>query len=248
MLTACSNGTAENAKSLDQLKSQTSTPKNAQVHNRGVNLKELKLDSVMGAYGLIDPTKLNASIYCDLKYWSEDNFLKQRIYLKLNRPFLQKSVANRLAKCQEKLTAYDTSLHLLIYDAVRPLDIQYKMWKALDSIPDKRRVQFVSNPSHRSLHNYGAAVDLTICDSKNQPLDMGAAFDEFRPIAFPSLENEYFRKGLLSEKQLSNRKLLRRIMRSQGFVHLPTEWWHFNAFSIDYARKHFKVLQQEPKY
>ena len=121
------------------------------------------------------------------------------------------------------------------------------MWKALDSIPVKRRIQFVSNPSNRSLHNYGAAVDLTICNSQSQPLDMGAAFDAFDPIAFPSREEEFFKSGRLTAEQIANRKLLRRIMLAERFTQLPSEWWHYNACTIDHAKKNFKVLLEEPE-
>jgi D-alanyl-D-alanine dipeptidase len=228
----------------ENISSKGITPNTKQSNDK----KEANLDSLMGAYGLIDPCALNKAIRFEMKYATTDNFLNQILYQCLNRPFLQKSVANRLAKCQERLSAYDSSLHLLIYDAVRPLDSQYKMWKALDSIPVNRRIQFVSNPSNRSLHNYGAAIDLTICDSRSNPLDMGAAFDEFDPIAFPSREEEFFIKGMLTKEQLVNRKLLWRIMISEGFSQLPSEWWHFNACSLAYAKKHFKVLLKEPGY
>lgn len=125
-------------------------------------------------FGLSDVSSLDSNIWFDLKYASSDNFMKVKLYEKIDRPYLQSDVARRLIKCSEFLRSIDTSLHLLIYDAVRPVTVQWKMWAALDSIPPVDRVKFVSNPRNKSLHNYGAAVDLTICKSDRTPLDMGA--------------------------------------------------------------------------
>ena len=46
-----------------------------------------------------------------------------------------------------------------------------------------------------SIHNYGAAVDLTICDGKGKPLDMGAGYDDIRKIAYPKYESQFSKYG-----------------------------------------------------
>ena len=158
---------------------------------------------------------------------------------------MQKSVALRLAKCQELLTAKDSSLHLLVYDGLRPLSVQWEMWIALDTIPEGQRGKFVSNPKNGSVHNYGAAVDLTICRSSGEPLDMGAGYDDIREIAYPSLEAQFLASGDLTRKQIANRELLRSAMRSQRFSNIPTEWWHFNAFPRAVVKGKFKVVENE---
>jgi D-alanyl-D-alanine dipeptidase len=168
------------------------------------------------------------------------------LYASIKKPYLQKGIAMRLGKCQELLTAIDSSLHLMIYDAVRPLSVQRKMWLALDSIPIAQRVKYVADPKHKSMHNYGAAVDLTICNSDNISLDMGAGFDDFNPIAYPALEGKFYLNGDLTADQIANRKLLRRVMGAQGFVNLPTEWWHFDACPRKFAQLNYKVLEVEP--
>lgn len=203
-------------------------------------------DSVLLFHNLVDVQELNSRIYVDLKYAGTDNFLKMRLYDRISKAYLQKDVAERLAKCQDQLSKIDSGLHLLIYDAVRPVSVQHKMWRALDTIPSKERGNYVSNPANRSLHNYGAAVDLTICDSKRVPLDMGAAFDEFNEIAFPSMEAKFLANGQLTLEQINNRKLLRQVMRSQYFRNLPTEWWHFNACSREDAKVKYSYLEKEP--
>ena len=150
-----------------------------------------------------------------------------------------------LNKAQERLTFLKPGLHLLVYDAARPLSVQQHMWNALDSIPVKERVKFVSSPRGKSLHNLGCAVDLTICDAKGIPLDMGAGFDDIRLIAYPMHEAKFLADGSLTMQHVENRKLLRRVMRYAGFTGIPTEWWHFNAYSRRSAQNKFKILLNE---
>ena len=204
-----------------------------------------KRDSILLIYNLVDIQTINKAIYVDLKYATTDNFMKIVLYEKMNRAFLQWDVAERLSSCQDYLTKLNPTLHLLVYDAARPESVQWKMWNALDSIPSKERGKFISNPIHKSLHNYGAAVDLTICDSKGKALDMGAEFDDIREIAYPSLEAEFLASGELTKVQIENRNLLRQVMRHQKFRNIPTEWWHFNACSRAEASLKYQSIQEE---
>jgi D-alanyl-D-alanine dipeptidase len=197
--------------------------------------------------GLIDVQSMNDQIFADLRYATDSNFMGFQLYETIKRPYLQPDVAERLSKCQDYLSEMDSSLHLLIYDASRPVSVQKLMWEALDTIPPSLRGRYVSNPNNRSLHNMGAAVDLTICDGDGRPLDMGAGFDEFAEIAYPRMEAHFLKTGALSKKQHFNRLLLRKVMRSQKFRQLPTEWWHYNAYSRDVARSKYSVLKEEPK-
>jgi D-alanyl-D-alanine dipeptidase len=171
--------------------------------------------------------------------------MKIVLYEKLDRAFLQQEVAARLSNCQDYLTKLNPTLHLLVYDAARPESVQWKMWNALDSIPAKERGKFISNPKHKSLHNFGAAVDLTICDSKGIALDMGAGFDDIREIAYPSLEAKFLASGELTKLQVENRNLLRQVMRHQKFRNLPTEWWHFNACTRAEASLIYQSVKEE---
>lgn len=188
----------------------------------------------------------NKRIYWDLKYASADNFMHRVLYDTLKAVYVQRDVARRLAKCQELLTSIDSSLHLLVYDGVRPLSVQWEMWRALDTIPPAQRGKFVSNPRNGSVHNYGAAVDLTICTSSRKPLDMGAGYDDIRPIAYPSLEAQFIASGELTSDHIKNRQLLRKVMRSQGFINIPTEWWHFNAGLKVVLQQRYKMVLHEP--
>jgi len=231
--------------------------KNSFQQNNGIKQTEIKLNSnkvdslkkkvqtLKSFDSLIDIRELNQAIKVELKYTTEDNFMRMRLYEKIDRAYLQKDVAKRLAKVQDALSNKKPGYCLLVYDALRPVSVQRKMWKALDSIPPLRRGKFVSNPTNKSLHNMGAAVDLTIVDNKGVPLDMGAGFDDIREIAYPAFEQRFLQTGELSKKQVENRLLLRRLMQAQGFRQLQTEWWHYNACTKSEALKRYEVLYDE---
>lgn len=193
--------------------------------------------------GLVDVQTLNPNIYVMLKYASEDNFMHENVYGSLAKAYLQPEMAKKVAKAQEKLTTIDSNLHLLIYDATRPRSVQQKMWNLLDSIPIHQRVKFVSNPKNGSIHNYGWAVDLTICDENKVPLDMGAGYDDARKIAYPILEEKFLASGELSQQQVKNRKLLRKVMRAGGMWNIQTEWWHFNGMTRTKAKENYNIIE-----
>lgn len=207
--------------------------------NQSQNPKKLR----KGFEKLVDIQTLDSSIRVDLKYATTDNFMKKRLYFDIDKAYLQKVIAQRFVKCNTYLKKLHPNYRLLVYDAARPRSIQQAMWDALDSVPFKERTKFVSNPANGSVHNYAAAVDLTICDKYGNVLDMGAGYDDIRLIAYPSKEVYYLKKGLLTRKQIENRKLLRKVMTSQGFINIPTEWWHFNGVTRKQAKVQFAILE-----
>ena len=226
-------------------KQKNNTQEKIKEKNKPQGLIKDQKTTVLPAH-LVDVQSVCPDIQIDLKYCTSDNFLKQRLYFSINRAYLQKDVAIRLAKVQQALSKQKPGYRLLVFDALRPVSVQEKMWKALDTIVPVERAKFVSNPKNRSLHNFGAAVDISIVDTEGQLLDMGAGFDDIRKIAYPCLEDSFLRAGQLSPLQLSNRLLLRNLMKSQGFRQLPTEWWHYNACSRDEAKQKYQVVFQEP--
>lgn len=189
--------------------------------------------------GLKDVQQLDASIKVELKYATEDNFMDRVLYDSLFHAFLQEEAAVKLANAQKKLKEKDSTLSLLIYDAVRPNSIQYKMWDMVKNTPKKI---YVAEPGMGSLHNFGGAVDLTIVKD-GVPLDMGTVYDFFGKKAQPRYNKFFLDRKELSPEQVQNRELLRAIMRSAGFIPINSEWWHFNAFSITYARKTYKIVE-----
>ncbi|HLN95394.1 MAG TPA: D-alanyl-D-alanine dipeptidase [Flavobacterium sp.] len=164
-----------------------------------------------------DTTLVNVSDYVsgivlDMKYASEENFLKEKVY-DCAECYLRYATVKALLKAQSQAGRYGYKLR--VFDCYRPHSVQKKMWKLVPN-PD-----YVADPAKGSIHNRGGALDLTLCDSIGVPLDMGTAFDHFGPEASPSYTQ-------FSEDVLENRRKLRRIMKKAGFRQLPSEWWHFN--------------------
>lgn len=192
--------------------------------------------------GLVNVQQIAPGILVELKYSTTDNFIGFDVYGDLNTAFLQPDVAQKLAAAQKELSKRRPGYVLLIYDAARPVSVQQKMWDTLRNRPLDRS-KYVSNPANGgSLHNYGAAVDLTIADSTGKPIDMGTPYDFFGPEAHPSREAEMLAAGKLTTAQIENRKLLREVMRSAGFFGITTEWWHYNACTRAAAKEKYKLL------
>ena len=116
------------------------------------------------------------------------------------------------------------------------------MWTTLE-MPFNEKVRYVSNPKNGSIHNYGCAVDLTICKSDGKLLDMGTDFDHFGRAANVSKEYLLLTDSVLSYKQFDNRKLLRKVMKSAGFSTISSEWWHFNALSRSEAKRNYSIIE-----
>ena len=226
--------------------SKKAAPKVLKASSQQTSPEKLKDTTVVSQFNLVDVQSLNKDIFVELKYATTDNFMGIILYERLKKAYLQKDVAERLSKVQGYLSQLKPGFHLLIYDALRPVSVQQKMWNALDSLPPVERGKFVSNPKNRSLHNMGAAVDLTILDQNGVPLDMGAGYDDIRQIAYPSMEKQFITEGKLTAIHMENRDLLRNVMKSQGFRQLQTEWWHFNACSRAEGLLKYKVLFEEP--
>lgn len=192
--------------------------------------------------GLVNIQNIRPQILIDVRYSDTNNFMGMDVYGNLNRIYLQPSVAADLGKAQDALKAIDSSLTLLVYDGVRPRSVQQLMWDALN-MPLHEKTKFVSNPKNGSLHNYGAAVDLTIADTLGNALDMGAGYDDIRKIAYPRYEKAYLDSGLITQQQLDNRILLRKVMKAGGFWNIQTEWWHFNRYNRAKAKTLFTIVE-----
>jgi D-alanyl-D-alanine dipeptidase len=202
--------------------------------------KAENLESYLQTKNLVNVSAMDNSIRSELKYATTDNFTKTILYDTLLNIYLHPLAADKLIKAQKYLKALHADYSLLVYDAVRPLSIQKKMYKVVQNTP---YAAYVANPTRTGLHNYGMAVDLTICDKDGTPLDMGTPFDFFGSAAGINKEAELIQKGVLTNKQVKNRELLRKVMIHAGFKTIRGEWWHFNAVSITEARQSYKVIE-----
>ena len=216
----------------DQIHKKPSAPET-------LNLEPETLNPQPETLSLVNILDADNTILVDLKYATTDNFTGMILYDELREAYLQPDVARMLTEAHRHLKALYPGLRLLVYDAARPLSVQQKMW---DYVKDTPYSRYVAHPDRLSLHNFGAAVDLTIADSLGQPLDMGTPFDHFGRAAGTSDEQGLIGQGLLNRQQVQNRELLRQVMRHAGFRSISGEWWHFNACSLQEARQRYAVI------
>ena len=186
-----------------------------------------------------DVTSLDG-VRAELKYATKDNFMKENVYGEWQKAYLHKDAFAKFAKANEWLRKNHTGHSFLVYDALRPRSMQWKLWNHVKDTPAQ---MYVANPERGSVHNYGFALDLTVADAKGRPLDMGAGFDDFREIAQPKFEQRFLEEGKLTEKQIENRKILREAMISAGFTQLPHEWWHYEALPRDEIKEKYKIVE-----
>lgn len=184
--------------------------------------------------------KASSEVVLDLKYATADNFMKEDIYAGFPRCFMAPLAAEMLLKACEILRKEQPHLQFRIWDALRPRSIQAQFFDFLAGTPFQ---SYVANPFPGSLHNFGMAIDLTLQTKEGELLDMGTYFDDFRDIAQPKLESHFLKTGGLTQAQLDNRLLLRRLLEDQGFKVLEHEWWHFNALPKDQVYGKHPILE-----
>jgi D-alanyl-D-alanine dipeptidase len=172
----------------------------------------------------------------DLRYATSDNFMNRNVYGEFRTAFLHRLAAEKLDQASKALRREHPGFSLLILDAFRPQAAQYVLWDHVKGTPQEA---YVANPERGSMHSYGCAVDLTVLDEKGRELDMGTGFDSFIPLSQPKLEAQFLSEGKLSENQYKNRLILRSAMEEAGFIQLPHEWWHYDAFTGDEVRSKF---------
>jgi zinc D-Ala-D-Ala dipeptidase len=193
--------------------------------------------------GLVDVEEVIPGIFVDLKYSTTDNFFGQDVYGDLKRCYVQPVVADMLNKAHDRLKEEHPDLTFLVFDGVRPISVQQILWDSLDK-PDSIKPLYVANPKVGGLHNYGVALDLTLANAQTgEPLDMGTQYDYFGYPAYPDRESQMLREGILTKEHISNREILRKVMKHGGFTGIGSEWWHFNAYSLRDAAARFELVK-----
>ncbi|MFQ6677083.1 MAG: M15 family metallopeptidase [Fidelibacterota bacterium] len=200
-------------------------------------------DESIGKNNLVNILEADSTMFVELKYSTTDNFMNADVYGDLEICYLRQLPAQKLVMAHNFLKEDHPDLRFLIYDGLRPRSIQWTLWNTLDNVPESERTQFVANPKTGSIHNFGAAVDLTLADTLGNPLDMGTKYDYFGELAFPVLEDSLLAVGELTGEQVSNRRILRDAMEKAGFSTITTEWWHFNAFPYQVIKTKYTIIE-----
>lgn len=203
--------------------------------------QESKTALSLKAAGFVNIHDLDSTIQVDLMYSRADNFTGKVLYTDLKEAYLHPKAAKALVVAQQLLKAERPDLSLKIYDAARPMHIQQRMWNVVKGTPQQN---YVSNPKNGGgLHNYGMAVDVTLCYENGDTLDMGTVIDYLGKWAHIDIEDDMMIKGIISNEAYNNRRLLRDIMKRAGFKALRSEWWHFNYITRAEAKAHYKVIK-----
>lgn len=164
---------------------------------------------------LVELIKLEPTIKLDIRYATENNFSKRKVYTQ-SRAFLQRPAAEAVVRAHKKLQK--EGYGLLIFDGYRPWSVTKIFW---DITPQEKR-NFVANPAKGSKHNRGCAVDLSLYDLKTgKEIKMPSEYDEFSERAYAK-----YKGG--TREETAKRELLRKVMESEGFRVNSEEWWHFD--------------------
>lgn len=162
---------------------------------------------------LVNLEDLSSEFAYEIRYATPNNFIGETLY-DCAKCLLRPEVADALVEANTYF--HEKGYRIRLYDCYRPLDVQKKMWA---KVP---RATYVGNPyGNGSIHNRGAAVDMTLETLEGCFVEMGSEYDHFGRAAHSDNHN-------LSEDILANRKLLFEGMRKYGFSPIRTEWWHFS--------------------
>ncbi|KVU76490.1 D-alanyl-D-alanine dipeptidase [Burkholderia ubonensis] len=165
----------------------------------------------MPQHRLIEVTRASHGVEIDLVYASERNLTGKPIYRAERCLLLEPAEA-----CLREAIALAASagVNLKIFDAYRPPEVQRALWEFL---PDPT---YVADLGLGSNHSRGTAIDLTLVDADGEELDMGTRFDAM------TAASSHFYNGHPPHVQ-RNRLLLLGLMHAAGFVHIESEWWHY---------------------
>lgn len=164
---------------------------------------------------LIKVNKKNIDVLIDLRYSTNNNFTKEKVYFS-KECYIHKVAYEHLHIAVE--IAKKQKLILKIFDAYRPPSVQKKLWECL---PDPN---FIAPPVKGSPHSRGVALDLTLTDSNKKELDMGTEFDEFSRLSYHGCMD-------ISKQSYQNRLMLLGIMTDAGWDFYRNEWWHYQLFN-----------------
>lgn len=148
-----------------------------------------------------------------LPYATARNFTGHVLYPS-HTAVLRRGTAQRLAQAQGLLQAQ--GYRLKVWDAYRPLSVQWEMWRVFPS------PGFVGDPlGAGSRHNRGAAVDVTLADEAGREMVMPTGFDDFSSHAARS-------DPAMTPEARRNLAVLTVAMEAAGFLVYDQEWWHFS--------------------
>ena len=183
-------------------------------------------------------------IQTDVRYFSADNFVGE-VITGYNAEKILMTLEAALALAAIQIELGERGLGLKVFDAYRPQQAVDDFARWAEDINDtSTKAEYYPNIAKQDLfslgyiaaqsgHSRGSTVDLTLVELiTGDELDMGAPWDLFDPISWPtSLE--------VSLPQKTNRETLREIMLRYGCNPLREEWWHFTLDDEPFTDNYF---------
>lgn len=149
------------------------------------------------------------------------------------------TVARKLAAANEQLQT-EYNLRLRVVYGFRHPKVQEKYFRERKAALRRENPEMSEYNLIRLVHDFvavpdvaghpmGAAVDLTLVDDSNNPVDMGNAISDYSD---PDIIKTF---AEVTSEQASYRKILHDAMIAQGFAPFYGEWWHFSYGDREWA-------------
>lgn len=185
-----------------------------------VQPKKDAIDIKLEQSGLVNLKTMGADFVYEQRYGTTNNFTGEKIYGS-EKVYLRPETARKLVEAEKEFNSL--GYRIKIWDAYRPYSVQLFLYKKVAA----DRKYFIANPYKKesSVHNRGAAVDLTLVHMDGSPVEMPTDFDTFSYAA-------NIRDNSCSKQAIADRTLLAEVMNRHGFVGIECEWWHFNDADI----------------
>ena len=159
-------------------------------------------------------------------------------------PYLAEPTIELLAKASDRLAR--SGFELLLWDAFRTRTTQQYIFdlckqhfaaarpKLTGRELHARTCAFVSDPAGVFPHGTGGAVDVTLV-YRGCEANLGTGFDDFSDRSAADFFRQHPPTCAEDREAEFNRELLRGVMLDSGFVGIGSEWWHFEAFTTQWA-------------
>ncbi len=181
---------------------------------------------------LVNVRKYDPSIIAEHEQWDMQVYTGESI-------LVRDTVARKLAAVNEQLKA-DNNLRLRVVYGFRHPKVQEKYFRERKAALQRENPEMSEYNLIRLAHDFiavpdvaghpmGAAVDLTIVDRDNNPVDMGNKISDY---SNPDIIKTFAK---VTPEQASYRKVLHDAMIAQGFAPFYGEWWHFSYGDREWA-------------
>ncbi len=193
--------------------------------------------------GFVALDDVDATIVQDMRYATAYNFVGRRIDGYRDPVcILHRRAARALRRAQTELG--EQGYTLKVYDCYRPQRAvdhfvrwsqngNQRMKREFYPRVDKARVFDLGYIARRSGHSRGSTVDLTLYHlATGDPAPMGGDHDLMDSVSHHGAEG-------ITPVEASNRRHLRSIMESSGFIAYEPEWWHYTLQHEPFTNTYF---------